>query len=317
MRCVIQDHTGIRGWRPVWRETSCTVVSRGSRQKDGWLPSNRASHVSTVLRVLVVDPRFYSFIHRVSSAADVDRAAQLLVYYSLLQRTGLTHGDLVAILPPSTSDDCPIPSRFSVLTRTFLAAASLVFHPEFALFLPPLLVFIPAYTLGAFAARHLTKPREDESVAQYKGICGGAVFGVVSTIVGVRIASLVVRTAFVHAVLSRVPLPAVWRLVGTVTTIYCTTWLLFRWHNALVPGKNFSPCPVLASSRLSDQNLAPIIEILSDRTGNYARYAPASVRRPLCRPLIGASIVQISTPAGLLEDPPGCSCSSFTRHTQS
>jgi glycerol-3-phosphate O-acyltransferase / dihydroxyacetone phosphate acyltransferase len=93
----------------------------------------------------------------------------LLAYSGLLHYTNLHHESLPAIIPRSRVH--AIGAFFSHLFRTIL-------HPKFILFLPALVVHIPAYISSNLAARLLATPELPETIALSKVVGGGLGIGV-------------------------------------------------------------------------------------------------------------------------------------------
>ena len=95
----------------------------------------------------------------------------LLKYRALLTYANVSHSSLNAILPEINSRPRPARALWLVLRETALT----FLHPRFALFLPVLLLHIPAYVAGLLADRLLSTPGEDETRAQFKAVFGGLV----------------------------------------------------------------------------------------------------------------------------------------------
>jgi glycerol-3-phosphate O-acyltransferase/dihydroxyacetone phosphate acyltransferase len=93
----------------------------------------------------------------------------LLAYSGLLHYTNIHHESLPAIIPSSRVH--AIGTFFSHLFRTIL-------HPKFILFLPALVVHIPAYISSNLAARLLATPELPETIALSKVVGGGLGVGV-------------------------------------------------------------------------------------------------------------------------------------------
>jgi glycerol-3-phosphate O-acyltransferase/dihydroxyacetone phosphate acyltransferase len=93
----------------------------------------------------------------------------LLAYSGLLHYTNLHHESLSAVIPRSRAH--ALGTFFSHLFRTIL-------HPQFILFLPALVVHIPAYVSANLAARFLATPELPETIALSKVIGGGLAIGV-------------------------------------------------------------------------------------------------------------------------------------------
>jgi glycerol-3-phosphate O-acyltransferase/dihydroxyacetone phosphate acyltransferase len=91
----------------------------------------------------------------------------LLIYYSLLESAKLSHEALAELPLPRTLDpsvETPLPSRLSTLA--VLLKDTLATTIRLPFFLLPLLVHLPAYTLGRILARMVEE--EEETQAQMK-----------------------------------------------------------------------------------------------------------------------------------------------------
>jgi hypothetical protein len=95
--------------------------------------------------------------------------SSLLAYSGLLHYTNLHHESLSSVIPRSRVH--AVGALFSHLFRTIL-------HPQFILFLPALVVHIPAYIFANLAARFLATPELPETVALSKVVGGGLGTGV-------------------------------------------------------------------------------------------------------------------------------------------
>jgi len=93
----------------------------------------------------------------------------LVAYSGLLHYSNIHHESLPAIIPRSRVH--AIGTFFSHLFRTIL-------HPKFILFLPALVVHIPAYISSNLAARFLPIPELPEEIAFWKVIGGGLGIGI-------------------------------------------------------------------------------------------------------------------------------------------
>ncbi|TFK50350.1 hypothetical protein OE88DRAFT_1808699 [Heliocybe sulcata] len=186
----------------------------------------------------------------------------VLKYYSLLRYIGLSHSTLSSLLPsaylsPERAPLLPSASTLSVTRalRIFVSQILItVLHPRFMLFVPPLMVHIPAYVLGNLAARLLATKGEEEGIAQYKVIVGGLGRGIGLGAAGAGVARFLKRLACTGTVssspsrLDLVRRASKWMLcgsgwmgrakevVGVAGVVYLVGWALVRWHNALVDG---------------------------------------------------------------------------------
>lgn len=217
---------------------------------------------------------FQSFINRLGGRSDSpgssfkepespkeDAIRVLTRYYALLHYTGISHRDLSVLYHKPTE---PTPSSsIAVFIQQLL---TLLLHPRFIVFLPVLPLHLPVYAAGYLAKRYLVHPGEPEAEAEHKAVCGGLVFGVVAFTVGRALAgtckSLMLQgfealveqlfasggwASSVGSVLlglfQRNSLAAATMgAMGTAASMYATTWVLFRWHSALVRGTSKPSC---------------------------------------------------------------------------
>lgn len=130
------------------------------------VPLDHSLHTYTSLVSLFADP---------NAAASRAKAQQsLLKYYSLLYYSNISHSSLNAIFPaPSSSAAAAQPTRFCALSIVLRQLLVSVLHPRFVLFLPTLVLHIPAYITGNLADRLLGNPEEEETHAQFKTVFGG------------------------------------------------------------------------------------------------------------------------------------------------
>ncbi|TFY52378.1 hypothetical protein EVJ58_g10053 [Rhodofomes roseus] len=178
----------------------------------------------------------------------------LLTYYALLHYSNISHADLTALLPNIRLASPPSRARaISLAVRQLLVT---VLHPRSLLFFPAFVAHLPAYALAATAKRALASPRQEETHTQYKAIFGmvgaGAMYGLLGSLLARMIGHSPILAAVDRAVnhsddslrmaLEVVQRVGVWLAQhGTVTdglvlagSIYVTTKVLSRWHNALV-----------------------------------------------------------------------------------
>ncbi|KAG6884756.1 hypothetical protein C0993_008495, partial [Termitomyces sp. T159_Od127] len=168
-----------------------------------------------------------------SSPASLDAAKTALVtYYSLLYYTGISHSSLTSLLPIN-----PRPP-FIRLIRSAMHVPLAFF--SFVVFLPPMLLHVPAYIIGNLAARLLANPGGIESEAQFKVIFGGfglgiglgAVLGVLRKYVGLQpMWKLITQNNAKEGLIGNFK-----RIMTTLGIAYASIYLLIRWHNALVYG---------------------------------------------------------------------------------
>ncbi|KAI0646294.1 glycerol-3-phosphate-1-acyltransferase [Trametes meyenii] len=223
------------------------------------LPTSHFVWISQNLVSLFSDP------HAAPSAPKARQA--LLRYHSLLYYANISHGALWGILPdPSIS-----PSRshaLSIFIRQLLVTA---LHPRFLLYLPTLLLHIPAYATGLLTDCVLGNPEEEETHAQFKAIAGGvaasaAYAGVTALIVrkltggSPGIVSSWKAPALVLPVLKSLYTAAKWffrgdsgllgktrTAVGVFGIFYATSFLISHWHNHWV-GSNYTQFKRLIAS---------------------------------------------------------------------
>ncbi|EKM53230.1 uncharacterized protein PHACADRAFT_197652, partial [Phanerochaete carnosa HHB-10118-sp] len=179
-----------------------------------------------------------------------EAVTKLVKYSGILYHAGISHGSLVALYSSSEK-----PSRAVSIGVFLREAITTVLHPRFLCFFPIGLLHIPAYIVGSCAARFLADPQEPETLAERKAVCGGVTFGATAALLGRSITRAVYEIIFAslqYGRLSRLPIlitkvcswlfdvgqrssaAAFLRLLGMISVIYWTTWLLFRWHRALI-----------------------------------------------------------------------------------
>lgn len=119
------------------------------------------------------------------------------------------------------------------------------------------ILHLPAYITGWLAARVLTKPKEEETKAQFKAIFGGLGMGLSYTIVirtvlkvmhgrgenGTRWLAEMLPQFFIKILTAlRQRLPEneglLQKLIGTVVVAVGTISILWKWHNFLVKGES-------------------------------------------------------------------------------
>lgn len=157
-------------------------------------------------------------------------ARQTLVrYYALLQHTGISHTSLEYVLPPGNSLGYH-PTRRTALLTLLRNLSIAILSPRFILFIPPLILYLPAYATAILGERVLNAAGEEEAKAQFKAVIGGMTYGMISAAVGFGISTLTIRSLDESAGVIAKTL----RILGTASIMYLTTWAIFRWHNALV-----------------------------------------------------------------------------------
>ncbi|KZT70639.1 hypothetical protein DAEQUDRAFT_179796 [Daedalea quercina L-15889] len=201
--------------------------------------------------------------------ASLPRARKsLLTYHSLLHYSNISHAHLTALLP--NLRQASLPRRRTAVSLVFRQLLLTVLHPRFLLFLPPLLLHIPAYALAAAAKRGLASQREEETHAQYKAIFGmlgaGAVYGILGSLLARVVGRLPILATLSKAVarsdgglqvaLKLVEHAGVWLAknggglrdcVVLIGSVYMTAKVLSRWHNILV-GANMKQAQCLVTA---------------------------------------------------------------------
>ncbi|KAH9849378.1 glycerol-3-phosphate-1-acyltransferase [Lenzites betulinus] len=186
------------------------------------------------------------------AAPSVTKARQsLLKYHSLLNYSGISHASLWGILP----DPAVRPSRIHALGIFARHALTTVLHPRFALFLPALVLHVPAYACGLLADRLFSNRDWEETRAQFKAIFGG----IAASVAYAGVTTAIVRQ-LVHdtpGILGKVKTPsfatpalkALWvagrwffvggnglsgrarAAAGVFGIFYATSFVISRWHN--------------------------------------------------------------------------------------
>jgi len=226
----------------------------------------------------------------------------LLAYSGLLHYTNLHHESLPAIIPRSRVH--AIGTFFSHLFRTIL-------HPKFILFLPALVVHIPAYISSNLAARLLATRELPETIALSKVVGGGLGIGV----------GYACATAALVRTLSRLGLDSNWawpsrgRVHGSIRTAvlaYVMCKILSRWHSALIRVNSERASRLIAAmkvalgllgSSISGDRLKPYLRPPAPPPNPFVKYpsppAEDSTRAPpappvpahkLIRPLFSARV---------------------------
>ncbi|KAJ3510928.1 hypothetical protein NLJ89_g4397 [Agrocybe chaxingu] len=156
-------------------------------------------------------------------------------YYALLHYSGTRHSVLLSLLPLSAPLETPpphaIPASTVLIQPSISILASLPLSlVRFILFLPPLLLHFPGYISGSLIGKLLAVPGEEESPAQFKAVGGG--LGIAANI------ALAFGVLWRKGGLSALPgfprVEGVKHVLGLVGTIYCSVWLLVKWHGLLV-----------------------------------------------------------------------------------
>ncbi|KAG6886879.1 hypothetical protein C0992_001809, partial [Termitomyces sp. T32_za158] len=202
-----------------------------------------------------------------SSPASLDAAKTALTkYYSLLHHTGISHSSLATLLP---IDPKPL---FTRLLRTVIHIPFAFF--SFVIFLPPMLLHVPAYIFGKLAARLLVDEGEVEAEAQFKAIFGGVGLGVgLGTALGVLRKHVHLESIWKFIIQNNTQEGLIENLKRIVTTLgiaYSGIYLLLRWHNALVYG-NYKRLKILLSIHKLCLGLIPQRPASSDDLEKYCR----------------------------------------------
>ncbi|PSR71480.1 hypothetical protein PHLCEN_2v12645 [Hermanssonia centrifuga] len=143
-----------------------------------------------------------------------------------------------------------LPQALTVFSRELFTT---LFHPRFLFFLPCLPLHIPVYITGSLSERLLGIPGEEESKAQRKAVCSGLVFGIISSFCGAKLVKIsmdqpawllsYIRKAGLGFLTIREgvePIRGARKVLSLAFMMYLTTRVLFRWHNALIGGSQFS-----------------------------------------------------------------------------
>ncbi|KAJ3531626.1 hypothetical protein NM688_g7547 [Phlebia brevispora] len=214
-----------------------------------------------------------SYIERVS-AANMQQSARdtLIKYYALLQRTGITHDTLTSVLPsqPSNAVD-PIPTRLTTFCLFLRHLLSTVLHPSSILFIPSLVLHIPAYVAAGLGGHFLATPDEEETKAQFKAVCGGVVYGATAAVAGLKLTKALSDSSYVRCLLSSLPFgihferhETIGSVLGTAAVVYLTIWGIFGWYNKLVYGNYTRYTKLKASWKLLLGIFSPVSRDVSE-----------------------------------------------------
>ena len=198
---------------------------------------------------------FCSLITLFSSTSSTDlqnrTVSSLLAYSGLLYYTNLHHESLSAVTPRSH-----LPSTISAMGAFFSHLSRAVLYPKFILFLPALIVHLPAYIFAALAGRFIATPELPETVAISKVIVGG--FGVGLGYAGATAA--LARTLFrlgdtppsgvgwpfvnepiarwyLDSTGARGPWGRIRAFFGMAVLAYVTSNIFATWHHAFIQGE--------------------------------------------------------------------------------
>lgn len=175
----------------------------------------------------------------------------LMNYASLLHHTRTTHSELSAVLK---GDETPSRATAALLFAKQLCVATL--HPRFLLFVPPLLVHLPAFLASRLGLRLLYKG-EEETKSQYQIFPGGFALGLVYVLLGRRLSKVLATShveisgmprleaavSFLRAIFANSGNTARGKAkagLGTLAVVYAVGFALTKWHRALVTSEPFS-----------------------------------------------------------------------------
>ncbi|KAM5537073.1 hypothetical protein V8D89_009219 [Ganoderma adspersum] len=239
---------------PDWDTLYATAMARDILWADDELSPSHFVRISQNLISQFTDP---------DAAPSSAKARQaLLKYHSLLHHANVSHASLKALLPDINNTRPSAPRMLSLVLRQLLIS---VLHPRFTLFLPTLVLHVPAYAVGLLGGRLLGKAEEEETWAQFKAIFGGLAaagvyVAVTCAIVRGLVADSVGSLARFREWVPRLLLPGLKSLwsagrwffvenneglegktraaVGVLGVFYVTSFVLSRWHDYWV-GSNY------------------------------------------------------------------------------
>lgn len=169
--------------------------------------------------------------------------ASLNQYLALQYHTGVTHADIAYLYPETRT--LTLSDALFVLV---LQLCKTMLHPRALLFLPVLIIHVPAYLTAWLGVRLFAVADEEESQAQFKAIFGGLGMGAAYGALvppGIRLVARMcgsVRTVLTERYTWRVATfceeGLVTRLVGTLLVAVGISRLLWRWHDGLVGGRS-------------------------------------------------------------------------------
>ncbi|KAI1798228.1 acyltransferase [Ganoderma leucocontextum] len=255
---------------PDWDTLYATAMARDILWADDELAPSHFLWISQNLISQFTDP---------DAAPSFVKARQaLLKYHSLLHHANISHASLNALLPDIKTRPS-LPLMLAIVLRQLFVT---VLHPRFALFLPALVLHIPAYAMGLLGGRMLGKEEEEESWAQFKAVFGGlaaagAYAMVTRAIVRGLITDSVGQLARLREWVPRHLLPGLQSLwtagrwfftgneglsgtskaaLGILGVFYVTSFVLARWHDYWV-GCNYRFKRLLTSFKLLLGVLSP------------------------------------------------------------
>jgi glycerol-3-phosphate O-acyltransferase / dihydroxyacetone phosphate acyltransferase len=177
--------------------------------------------------------------------------SSLLAYSGLLYYTNLHHESLSAVVPRFR-----LQSPMNAMGAFFSHLLGAALHPKFILFLPALIVHIPAYISATLAARFLATPALPETVALFKVIVGGLGVGLgyagamaalartlfwlgntQSSMLGGPIVSEQIAKWCLDSAGARGPWGRIRAFFGTAVLAYIASNVFATWHRALIRGE--------------------------------------------------------------------------------
>ena len=190
------------------------------------------------------------YMIQLSTKRDAETTDSLVKYYALLHYTGISHGTLATLYRQGNH-----PTRYQSLAVFFRQFVRSIAHPLSIAFIPVGLVHLPAYIAGSLAGRYLANQNEPETIAERKAVSAGLAFFATSASIGMKAYTFLSEAAISAVrqgtmgflsdqsttanVLASIGCkhiaPSFYKVLGMATAIVCTTWVLFRWHRALVP----------------------------------------------------------------------------------
>ncbi|KAI0746755.1 glycerol-3-phosphate-1-acyltransferase [Daedaleopsis nitida] len=290
---------------PNWDTLYTVRTARDILWADEEIPASHFVSISQNLVDLFADPK--------AAASCAKARHSLLRYHCLLNYTNISHSSLNAIYPAPPSLAAPYPSGLRALSIVLRQLLISVLHPRFALFLPTLVLHVPAYVTGLLADRLLGNPEEEETHAQFKAVLGGlaasAAYAAVTRAIvrGILKGSInVFRIADVKV--PEILLNARWLFaggthgggvagkaraaLGVFGIFYATSFVFSRWHNYWV-GANYRQLKrLLTSLKLFVGSVAPRSSALAGTPEQKDRIstpkAPSVSSHRLIRPLLDA-----------------------------
>jgi glycerol-3-phosphate O-acyltransferase / dihydroxyacetone phosphate acyltransferase len=187
----------------------------------------------------------------------------LVRYHSLLHHTSIREGFLSSLYPVPQSPATPPLSISHAFLSSFFQLIKTFLHLRFLLFLPPFIIHTPAYILGLLGSCLFASPDEEEAQAQFKSIFGGVGMGLGYATSTAFLVSWLRRVSFGRWDVEKGDVLGALTRLGQVTAgeagkvkmalaiaglLYGTAYVLFRWHNSLVNGRNCLPASGISCS---------------------------------------------------------------------